>query len=321
MDMGALSEPSLVHASPFIRMGNGIMARLTRKQIDAIRADPWSAAARWDELSAQEKQVFKKWYDEQEKLEFDGPAEAPDPHEGISFVERYNADGTLAAYQPEADAAIKEFERRQIAAYPNTTIGNWLNELSGNQYGRRPKLDTTCQVTTLYGVSIKKTQDEMQALGKIVSVCLRRHGPLMLESFGQLRDELAKKLGVDVYSLSQMTIVDFAAALDPHEPHGAAREVVKCPLTIDGKKVLVHGKPIALRMTEDRAEDALTFLTAVINKNGNWISSSEINKQEEKKPNKGRSGVRWDRIYKALPADIRIHIDKKPGKGFCLLEA
>ena len=87
------------------------------------------------------------------------------------------------------------------------------------------------------------------------------------------------------------------------------------PLVIDGNRILVNGTPIAIDMTPNRAADVRTFLAALIVARGNWISSSEINEVEEKKMH-GRPGVRWDRILKALPAEITTYIESNRRKGY-----
>jgi hypothetical protein len=54
-------------------------------------------------------------------------------------------------------------------------------------------------------------------------------------------------------------------------------------------------------------------------KAGDWISTTDINRAEDAKPRNGLPGLRWDRIYAALPDCLHSLIESKTGAGYRLL--
>jgi hypothetical protein len=86
--------------------------------------------------------------------------------------------------------------------------------------------------------------------------------------------------------------------------------VSKCRLQLIGRTVAVNGKPVPLNMTPERAADALAFLGELLKEPGNWMSSTDIGKATQKE------GIRFDRIFKALPGKIKSLLESNRRKGY-----
>lgn len=85
-------------------------------------------------------------------------------------------------------------------------------------------------------------------------------------------------------------------------------------LRIEGAEIHLDGKKVVLGMTPDRCEDAACYLRHLLDARGDYISDSDVTAAEEKRVG-GRPGVRWDRLRKALPSELRDLIETKRNVG------
>jgi hypothetical protein len=75
-------------------------------------------------------------------------------------------------------------------------------------------------------------------------------------------------------------------------------------LQVRGEAVILDGKRVDLNLTIEAQEEALRFLQALIEANGNWVSGPDI-----------ESGIRWDRVRKKLPSSILSLTETDRRKG------
>jgi hypothetical protein len=92
----------------------------------------------------------------------------------------------------------------------------------------------------------------------------------------------------------------------------------RCRLSIKGNDLLLDGLAVPLDMTTERRASALCFVSHLIRAGGNWISSSDINRAEDRKAGKGLPGERWDKVRRELPAHISSFIESRTGAGYRL---
>jgi hypothetical protein len=83
-------------------------------------------------------------------------------------------------------------------------------------------------------------------------------------------------------------------------------------LCVEGRMVYLDGRPVPLGLTPETTDDALAFLSALLNEPGNWKSGRDIGKETK------REGVRFDRVLKKLPDPIKSHIESDRRKGYRL---
>jgi hypothetical protein len=81
-------------------------------------------------------------------------------------------------------------------------------------------------------------------------------------------------------------------------------------LHIEGKTVYVGGVPVPLNLTPERTADALAFLGELLREPGNWKSSSDIGRETQ------LEGVRFDRLFRALPGPVKSEIESVRRKGY-----
>jgi hypothetical protein len=105
-----------------------------------------------------------------------------------------------------------------------------------------------------------------------------------------------------------------AEALDGAEGRAAANEQARTPaipslrLEVRGTAVFLDGKLVPWDLTAQAQEDAIRYVQALIDANGNWISGPDI-----------EAGTRWDRIRQKLPQSIRslTETDRRKGNRLC----
>jgi hypothetical protein len=81
-------------------------------------------------------------------------------------------------------------------------------------------------------------------------------------------------------------------------------------LRVQGETVYLDNSPVPLDMTAEKKADAVAFLGELLKQPGNWLSGSDIGKATQ------REGVRFDRVYKALPEPIKSLIESNRRKGY-----
>jgi hypothetical protein len=74
--------------------------------------------------------------------------------------------------------------------------------------------------------------------------------------------------------------------------------------------IYVGDELVPLGCTAERALDVLAFLGELLKRRGGWISGPDIGKATRKE------GVRFDRIFKTLPAPIKSQIESHHRKGY-----
>jgi hypothetical protein len=96
---------------------------------------------------------------------------------------------------------------------------------------------------------------------------------------------------------------------------GADRRQQVC---LDGDRVLLHAKPVALDMTPEAREKAITFLRYLLDARGSYVSGGDIDRAEADKDG-GLTGTRWDKVKKSLPSQLQNFIESDRRKGYRLL--
>ena len=81
-------------------------------------------------------------------------------------------------------------------------------------------------------------------------------------------------------------------------------------LRVTEQTVYVNGKPVPLDLSPEKKEDALAFLAELAKEPGNWMSSTDIGKATD------HEGVRFDRVYKALPPILKRLLESDRRKGY-----
>ena len=102
---------------------------------------------------------------------------------------------------------------------------------------------------------------------------------------------------------------------------GIPKDLVKLPklrIQIVEGKILLDGARVTLDQTDESIKLTLCFLEHVLDADGDWRSSGDINRIERRKPNQGFSGTRWDRVFKKLPSSISSLIESNRRKGYRL---
>jgi hypothetical protein len=84
-------------------------------------------------------------------------------------------------------------------------------------------------------------------------------------------------------------------------------------LHLDDGEVFLDGQHVFLDMNAEQKENALAFIGCLIANRGNWMCSREIGRVTK------NEGMRWDRVYKALPEAIRAVTQSKTGAGYRLM--
>ncbi len=104
-----------------------------------------------------------------------------------------------------------------------------------------------------------------------------------------------------------------AKAMRPFQPKVVEQGgTPRTQLRIESKQVFLNNEPVPMGFTPERTEDALAFIGELLREPGNWKSSSDIGKATN------REGVRFDRIFKVLPATIKSLIASDRRKGYRL---
>jgi hypothetical protein len=131
-----------------------------------------------------------------------------------------------------------------------------------------------------------------------------------IETFERAQATLQARwqVGKEIRVLIEQEVIEAKApATDP-----TTTITQQTPIAIDGVRLLLHGKPIDLDLTPQRTEDALDFIREVIRNPESWVSGPEIGKAVNKE------GVRFDRVFKSLPGDIKTLIEATRRKGYRL---
>jgi len=89
-------------------------------------------------------------------------------------------------------------------------------------------------------------------------------------------------------------------------------------IVVRGSAVFVDGHEVPLDFTKEKLVDALCFIRHVVAMKGIWISGPEIADAEKKENKRDLENVRWDRVFNALPEQIKVHIESNRRKGYRL---
>jgi hypothetical protein len=138
-----------------------------------------------------------------------------------------------------------------------------------------------------------------------------------LPSLQELTDYFVVRLGRLHDEVSRMTVNELVELLqrDDDEPVDDNKAATRpsCPITITNGTVYLSGSPVLFNLTPERNDDALHFLTVLIDQRGGWVSSPEIGRVSN---GESKVGVRWDRLRKKLPDELQKHVESHHRFGY-----
>lgn len=110
-----------------------------------------------------------------------------------------------------------------------------------------------------------------------------------------------------------------AAELDRALAAGGRGARPRCRLRISGGQLLLDGRPVRMDVSAPTRDKVVTFLAHLLRQPGQFVSGGDVNRAEAQEA-AGYTDERWDRVAKAVPAEVRALIESST-RGYRLIEA